>query len=85
MTEIDKKRQEIIEEYKLSFAKLLELPKFNDREVKESLQKINEDLINFIHCCKSDSEQLCDHKNRTQNFVDIISRYESCLDCGKDL
>jgi hypothetical protein len=50
MTEINKKREEIIKEYKLSFAKLLELPKFDNNEVKESIQKINNDLINFIRC-----------------------------------
>jgi hypothetical protein len=53
MKKADKERQRIIEEYEIAYSKLLEIPKFSDIEVKESLQIINNDLINLIHCCKT--------------------------------
>lgn len=77
MTEIDKKRKEIIEEYKLSFSKLLELPKFTDEETKQSLQRINSDLINFIRSCET---FYCLNKSV---YGESSKCLEQCLDCRK--
>jgi hypothetical protein len=39
----------------------------------------------LLHDVVFQKEQLCEHKNKTQHFSDVFGRYESCLDCGKDL
>ena len=42
------------------------------------------EAINFIHCCKSDSEQLCEHPMSKR--ADIVGSYRTyCLKCSTTL
>lgn len=51
--------------------------------INDTIKAVKKQLS--IYGVVGQSEQLCEHKNKTQHFSDVFGRYESCLDCGKDL
>jgi hypothetical protein len=78
MTEADKEVQRIIREYKLTPSKLLFVEDVKQEEINNWFENIKEDLINYIRCCKRDSEQLKVFINKDTD-VDLLSGFKARL------
>tara|TARA_R110002124_G_scaffold34839_2_gene113927 strand:+ start:36 stop:275 length:240 start_codon:yes stop_codon:yes gene_type:complete len=69
------KRRKIVLDNSSRMMKAISLK--SDRYVFEAIiNEIIEEAINYTHCCKSDSEQLCDHK-----FENNGKGAEVCIKC----
>tara|TARA_R110002096_G_C14073884_1_gene675786 strand:+ start:259 stop:489 length:231 start_codon:yes stop_codon:yes gene_type:complete len=51
--------------------------------VIQTLEEIREEAINYTHCCKSDSEQLCD-KDTQNKALETLSKQAQDLKLGYD-